>query len=56
MRQGADSIGGALVIVCGLILLAAGLWGRWGWEVAAIGIGGCMVTIALITQPTERTP
>lgn len=44
---------GLIVIVIGLVLLAAGVWSRWGWEIAALAIGGLMVSIGVFTLPGE---
>jgi hypothetical protein len=39
-----------LVGVLGLILLATGTWGLWGWAVAAIVVGAVLVALPIIGE------
>ena len=39
---------GLILMMLGLLLLAAGLWAAWGWQVAAMAIGGLMVAIGIL--------
>lgn len=42
---------GLMVIVIGMGLLAAGLTVRFGWEVAAMVVGGVMIAIGVLSVP-----
>jgi len=38
-----------LFVVSGLAMAAAGAWSLWGWEIAAIMIGGAIFGFGLFT-------
>lgn len=44
---------GLFLVLVGLGLLAAGLWARCGWEIAAMVIGTLAVAIGLWSMPDE---
>ena len=44
---------GLVVVLFGLGLLAAGLWVRFGWDVAAMVIGVTMTAIGLWSIPDD---
>jgi len=44
---------GLFVVLFGLGLLAAGLWARFGWDIAAMVIGVTMTAIGLWSVPDD---
>ena len=44
---------GMMLMICGLVLVAVGVWAHWGWESAALVTGGLMVAIGIFTLPED---